>query len=106
MKTCWGQELLPKSVTNKIPPLYAQEKLGDDAVVYVKYFVAGWTWFATEYNPEDGTMFGKVYSDMEPDGELGYFNINELAKLKVQNMFPVERDINFKPTKLRDCKNR
>lgn len=105
MKNCFGQDLLPKSVTNKIPALYAQDEKGNQAIVYVKYFVAGWTWLATEYNPEDGTMFGKVFSPMEPDGELGYFNINELATLKVNKMFPVERDAHWKPTTLENFQN-
>ena len=105
MKNCFNQELLPKSVTNKIPALYLQESKGNKAIVYVKYFVAGWTWLATEYNPIDGTMFGMVFSPMTPDGELGYFNINELAKIKVKGIFPVERDINWKPMTLEDCKN-
>lgn len=105
MKNCFNQELLPKSVTNKIPALYAQDGKGNKAIVHVKYFVGGWTWLATEYNPADGTMFGMVFSPMEPDGELGYFNINELATIKVQGVFPVERDINWKPITLEECKN-
>jgi hypothetical protein len=98
------QELLPKSVLNVIPALYAQDGKGEEAIAYVKYFFGGWTWYGTEFNPEDGTFFGKVYSPMEPDGELGYFNIHELAETSVRGM-AIERDTNFKPKKLVECRN-
>ena len=42
--------LLTKENRAKLPPLYAQEEKGDDAIVYIKYFTPWtyWTWYITE----------------------------------------------------------
>lgn len=96
--------LMTKTVAKTIPPLYSQESKGQDAIVKVKFFLGSWRWYATEMNPETGLCFGKVVSDMCPDGELGYFDLMELASTKVRPGIAVERDKWFKPTPLKDCK--
>ena len=48
---------------------------GERTIVYAKLFLHNWTWYITEYNPEDGTCFGLVDGS---EVELGYFNIYEL----------------------------
>ena len=52
-------KLLTKLIRRKLPPLYAQDGKGGQAVVYVKYFTpdSSFTWFATEGSPE-GDDFG------------------------------------------------
>jgi len=96
-------KFITKEILKKIPPLYAQEKKGDDAIVYVKWFTpwSNWTWFATELNPEDGTAFGLVKGF---EDELGYFNINELQKVTGPYGLKVERDMYFTPKTLREVK--
>jgi len=116
-----GTILLPESLKERMPPLYAQEHERDPLVV-VKYYdpVGSWTWYATEGSPvnEDGYMdtnkekvdflfFGLVVG-FEP--ELGYFSLNELktAKegLRGLRALPIERDIYFKGQKLSEVKRR
>ena len=59
---------------------------GREAIAHVKFFGAGFTWFATEYDPSEGLFFGLVYNaamaDQCPDGELGYFAASELCSGK------------------------
>ena len=94
-------KLMTKELEAKLPSLYANEELGNDAVALVKYFTpdADWTWYATEYNPETKQFFGLV------DGfelELGYFNLEELENLRGPFGLPVERDLYWKPTPLKN----
>jgi hypothetical protein len=97
--------LLNKTCLKGVPPLYAQDGLGDDAVVHLKFFLQDWTWFATEFDPETGEAFGKVFSSGCPEGELGPFNVLELAKLTGVFGQAVERDRYFTPCKLGELKN-
>ena len=93
-------KLMTKELEAKLPPLYANEELGNDAVALVKYFTpdADWTWYATEYDPDAKQFFGLV------DGferELGYFNLEELETLRGPLGLAVERDLYWKPTPLK-----
>lgn len=93
--------LITKDIANKLPALGKNEAQGLDAIAQVKLFTpdSNWTWYATEYDPESGLMFGLV------DGfeqELGYFNINEVAAIRGGLGLPVERDRYFTPTPLKD----
>ena len=67
----------------------------------VKFFTpdADWTWYATEYNPEERTFFGLVDGFVK---ELGYFNLDELKTLRGPFGLPVERDLYWKPTPLKE----
>ena len=97
------QMLLTKEVLKSLPPLYAQEEKGLEAVVYVKFFLESWTWFGTEYDPETKQMFGFTVSSLCPEGELGYWDMNELATIKGRYGNAVERDAWFKPRTLAEC---
>jgi hypothetical protein len=93
-------QLLTKEVKEGLPYLYSQEDKGLEAVAKVKFFTPDgrWTWYATEFDGED-LFFGLV------DGfekELGYFRLSELKKIKGKLGLPVERDLYFEPTKLKD----
>ena len=63
--------LLPDELARTIPRLYATEN-EPDPIVHVKLFTpdSGWTWFITEFDPEDRRCFGLVYGH---ERELGYF---------------------------------
>jgi hypothetical protein len=92
-------KLLTKTISKKIPPLYAQDGKGNDAIAYLKLFLpwSSWTWYITEMNPETEECFGLV------DGferELGYFNLSELANITGPFGLKIERDIAFEPTPL------
>ena len=93
-----GMKLLTKALREQLPPLYAQDGRGGKAIVYVKYFIAGWTWYATEYDGDD-TFFGLVIGH---EKELGYFSLSELQQVKGPMGLPIERDLYFKPTPLEE----
>lgn len=69
-------ELLPKELAQTLPKLYGQEKNGEEAIVYLKFFdpCSYWTWFVLEYDGID-TFFGLVRGHYV---ELGYFSLKEL----------------------------
>lgn len=86
----------------KTPGLYEQEDAGLDALVYVHYFVWGCDWFVTEYDPESGDCFGWVRIGGEQ--ELGYFNYQELCTVRVNGLFPVDVDDDWRPRPLSEVR--
>lgn len=95
--------LLPKSIEKQLPELYATER-NPDPIAYVKFFTpdSGWTWYATEYDPETRTFFGLV-SGFEV--ELGYFTLDELKSVRGSLGLPVERDLYWKPRRLSEIRS-
>jgi hypothetical protein len=106
------QPLLPDEIKAKLPPLYANEALGMEAIAQVKFFTpdSSWTWYASEGSPvdEDGYMdtdkekvdfffFGLVAGF---EVEVGYFALSELEPLRGPLELSVERDEWFTPTSL------
>ena len=93
-------KLLTQEILNRLPPLYAQDGKGLDAIAHVKFFTpdAQWTWYATEYDPQDRIFFGYVQGI---EDEFGYFSLDELQEVRGVLALPVERDFYFKPTPLR-----
>jgi hypothetical protein len=92
-------KLLTKELQKKLPPLYAQDGKGKEAIAYVKFFdpCGSWTWYATEYDPEEKLFFGLVDGH---EKELGYFSLPELEYIKRPFGLGIERDIHFDPIKL------
>jgi len=95
-------KLLTKAILSKLPKLYAQEKLGDDAIAYVKFFTpdSNWTWWITEFDGQD-TFFGLCQGQ---EVELGYSSLAEISSAKGPLGLHIERDKFFKPTTLREIK--
>ena len=91
-------KLLTKEIRRKLPPLYSQEKLGDQAIAHVKFFTpdSSWTWYATEFDGED-TFFGLVDGH---EKELGYFRLSELESVRGPMGLAIERDKFWKPKTL------
>jgi len=87
-------KLLTKELENKFAKVGRQESLGENAVVIAKFFTpdGGWTWFATEYDPEDRMFFGAVNGF---EFELGYFSLDELLSVRGKMGLPIERDLHF-----------
>jgi hypothetical protein len=96
-------KLLTKKLESQLPALYDQEKKGDNAIAYVKYFTpdANLHWYATEYDPKDKLFFGLVIG-FEP--ELGYFSLEELESCRGPMGLPIERDYFFKPQTLKQIR--
>jgi hypothetical protein len=96
-----NMKLLTKEIEKKLPALYSQDGKGKDAIAYVKFFTpdSNWTWYATEYDPEERVFFGLV------DGfekELGYFSLDELESVKGPMGLKIERDMYFDPKPLKN----
>ena len=88
-------EFFPKTVEQLLPPLYSQDGLGEQAIVYVKFFTpdSSWTWYATEYDPAQRLFFGLVFG---LEIELGYFSLDELKSATGPLGLHIERDIYWK----------
>jgi hypothetical protein len=54
-------------------------------------------------DPNTLMCFGKVFSGHCPEGELGYFNLKELASLRGPIGNAVERDRFFDPVAIKNC---
>lgn len=91
-------KLMTKEILAKIPALYSQEN-NPDPMVVVKFFCpwGNWTWYATEYDPQDRIFFGYVVGF---EGELGNFSLDELEGIRGPAGLRIERDLYFKPCKL------
>jgi hypothetical protein len=91
-------ELMTKAIQESLPMLYADEETPlKQKMVYVKYFSPynGWTWYATEYDPESKIFFGLVQGF---ETEWGTFSLEEFEEVNQAKGFPViERDYYFKP---------
>lgn len=89
-------ELIPKEVKKQIPSLYATENQ-NNPTVFVKLFLDSWTWYITELSIDGDIAFGYVVSSF--GAELGYFSLEEIKGIRTLGI-GVERDLEFKPTKL------
>ena len=97
-------KLLTAEILKALPPLYSQEK-NPDPLVIVKFFTpwSNWTWYATEYSPEERTFFGLVVG---LETELGYFNLDEMESIKGPAGLGIERDRGFHPTRLSEIRKK
>ena len=95
-------QLMTSEIAARLPPLGSQDGLGYDAVAQVKYFTPdnSWTWYATEYDPEERMFFGLV---LGCEQELGYFSLDEIKAARGPLGLPIERDLHFTPKPIREC---
>ncbi|MBN1875001.1 MAG: DUF2958 domain-containing protein, partial [Anaerolineae bacterium] len=56
-----AHDLMPEKIAQHIPPLYATEHQ-DDPLALLKWFTpdSSWTWYITEYDPQERLCFGVV----------------------------------------------
>ena len=95
-------ELLTKELKKQLPPIYSTEDIDyKDKVAVCKFFLTGTalTWYAVEFDPATEEFFGLIDGY---DKELGYFTMQELKSIRGQFNMPVERDLSFEPTKLKE----
>jgi len=95
--------LLTNEIESTLPPLRSTDGQGESALACVKFFTpsAGWTWYATEYDPAERLFFGKVVGQ---ETELGYFGLDELESVRGPGGLRVERDLYFEPRPLSECR--
>jgi len=98
-------QLLNKTCLKGVPGIGAQDNLGDQAIVHLKFFTDSWTWLLTEIDQETGQAFGKVYSSDCPEGELGYFNMIELSQTSGSIGQGIDRDRYWNKKTLAECSN-
>ncbi len=84
-------KLLTKEIEKRFVKIGIQDEKGDDAVIVAKFFTpySNWTWYATEYNPEDRMFFGLVEGF---EVELGYFSLGEFEEMNKGPVPKIERD--------------
>lgn len=82
---------------SKIPNIYGQEKLGEDAIVHLHYFRGSIDSFITEVNPDDlNDCFGYQCLGDRQLAELGSISIPELINSGV------ELDLYWTPATLKE----
>ena len=93
--------LLSDDVAATLPPLYSSEHVADP-IVPVKFFTpdSSWTWYVTEFDPQQRLCFGLVQG---LDRELGYFSLDELEAVRGPMGLPIERDLYWKPCPVSQC---
>lgn len=87
--------LMTKAIKERFAKLGRQEDQGEKAIVVAKFFTpdSNWTWYATEFDAENGEFFGLVKGF---ETEYGYFSLAELEGAKGPMGLPIERDLHFK----------
>jgi hypothetical protein len=93
--------LLPDEIAATLPALYSTEN-DADPTVHVKFFTpdSSWTWYLTEFDPNERLCFGLVIG---LDHELGYFSLSELEEVRGPMGLSIERDLYFKSCSLSVC---
>jgi hypothetical protein len=96
-------ELMTQAILAAIPPLYAQENLGEQAIEHGKIFTpdSNWTWYASEFDPQEGRFFGLVVGAVT---EMGYFLLEELESSQGPLGISIERDLHFVPKPVAECR--
>jgi len=96
-------KLMTKAIEKAIPALYSQDgKAPEDVQVHVKFFhcLSNYTFFATEYDPEQRLFFGLAVAQ---EVELGYLSLDELEATRVKGL-PMERDMYMGPMTLAEAR--
>ena len=90
-------------IRGKLPELGGNEEQGLEALAQVKYFTpdSSWSFYVSEFDGED-VCFGLVVGF---EVELGYFSLAELQQVRGPLGLPVERDLYFEPTSLRELRD-
>lgn len=93
-------KLLTKELLKQFPTTCQTDgKPKDQVMVIAKYFhcLSDYTFYATEYSPENREFFGLVVNCFGK--ELGYVSLDELEQTKVKGI-GIERDLYFRPVSL------
>lgn len=98
-------KLMTKELEKRFSEVGNQDGKGFDALVVAKYFnpCGSWTWYATEYHPEDRNFFGYVCGF---ENEWGPFNLDEMQDVKGSLGLGIERDLYFREKPLREALER
>ena len=82
-----------------MPRVYEQDGKGEEAIVYLHYFIGGADWFITERDLSDEQYQAYGLADLFRDGgEMGYISIQEIIESGG------ELDFHWTPKTLREAK--
>lgn len=103
MKNEDNERLLITKEQEKLLAKLGEQDVADPTVV-VRWFdpYSSYTYYVTAYYPKEGNVFGYVVGLAE--NELGYTSIAEVKALQFLGILRIERDINFTPCKLSECR--
>jgi len=89
--------LMPEWSLPFLPGIGQSDK--DDPIIWLKFFhpLSSWSWYLTEYDPDERLAFGLVAGF---ETEIGYFSIEELESLEVRGL-KIEREIWTRPGPIR-----
>lgn len=88
-----------KDLTDNMPKTYEQDGKGEQAVVYLHYFIGSADWYITERDIEREQVQAFGLSDLGNGlSELGYISISEIARMGV------ELDLHFEPVTLAEAR--
>ena len=96
-------KLIPKTLLSDIPDLYETEGTLNP-ICHIKLFTpdSNWTWYIIEFSKADAkTCYGYVDG---PEGELGYFTLEELEEIYGPLGLAIERDFSFTPIPFSEIK--
>lgn len=91
--------LLTQENRRALPALYSQDGKGEEAIAHVKLFhpLSRYTYYVTEFDPDNEIMFGWCVSPRGADcDEFGYAALSELTDTLPRGL-PFERDRSFTP---------
>lgn len=83
-----------------MPKTYEQNGKGEDAMVYLHYFVGSQDWYIMEKDTESVQHQAFGFADLSYGGELGYISIHELTT------YNVELDLYWEPKTLEAVKTK
>lgn len=92
-------KLITRKLEQRFKQIGSQDGKGLDAIVIVKFFdpCGSWTWYATEFNAEDGIFFGYVDGNFPEWGTFSlaeFHKFNEQAKHNIRRLgLGIERDV-------------
>jgi hypothetical protein len=94
-------DYVPDAMLASVPKLYTTENVADPLAL-IKLFTpdSNWSWFITEYDPDEKLAFGLAIGF---EAELGYFSIDELEESRGPKGLPIERDLHFTPKPISHC---
>ena len=92
-------KVITKAEIKSLPPLGATENQGEEAIAWVHWFSSSWDWWATEYDPKTGELFGFVHGF---EDEWGYFSLVEFEEMMKEKPLGlaqrgIERDLYWTP---------
>ena len=93
-------KLLTKELEKRFAQVGRQE---ENPLIIAKFFTprTSWTWYATEYDPDNGIFFGYVVGH---EKERWYFSLYEMLAIQWPYGLRIERGLRFEEVFFNDLK--